>query len=42
MFNRNSGTTTLEPNTEPAIVTEALTRRFRDLVAVADVSMTVL
>jgi ABC-2 type transport system ATP-binding protein len=42
VFNRNSGTTTLEPSTEPAIVTEALTRRFRDLVAVADVSMTVL
>ena len=42
MFNRNSGTTTLEPKAEPAIVTQALTRRFRDLIAVADVSMAVL
>ena len=42
MFDRNSGTTILEPNAEPAIVTQALARRFRDLVAVADVSMTVL
>ncbi len=38
MFNR----TTLEPKAEPAVVTQALTRRFRDLIAVADVSMTVL
>ena len=42
MFDHNSGTTILEPNAEPAIVTQALARRFRDLVAVADVSMTVL
>ena len=32
----------MKPSTEPAIVTERLTRRFRDFVAVADASMTVL